>query len=218
MKTALDLTPQTLSRARRFLELAPQRGLLPSLLAATALLPERACGTASLDDLVERVTFTLRERCERLFVRAPAVVRPEDLEDARDRGALLELADAVANARDSDDAEPGERALPLVVGEIAGDRVAALLFDLRDAPLGAVTPWLFACELLGTTLVYRATRSDALAGFRATLAERLSGFVDQSPEVFAQRLVSGDEPALERSASFVADALRGAAALAFVPA
>lgn len=218
MTTALDLTPRTLSRARRLLELAPQRGLLPFMLAAATLLPQRVVGSAALTDRLERVVSALRERCEKLFVRAPAGVLPGDLEDVRERDALVELADALAASGELGDDDSTLASEPRVCGEIASDRIGALLFDLRAAPLGCADPWIFACELLGTTIVYRSTRSDALVRFRSALGQRLCALGDQSPEIFARSLVHGEEPALQRACAPVADALRGVASLAFVPA
>ena len=214
MRTALDLTPRRLFRALRLLELVPQHGLALHLAAATTLLPERAFGSAVLCDLLERVVSALRERCERLFVALPAVVHPEVLEDARERALLVELAAAIVVCP-SGDAELAGAAGLRIGGEIAGDRTNALLYELHRAPLGCVTPWIFACELLGTSIEYRATRSGALGQYRAALLERLTALEDQSPDVFRRRLVTSEEPELQERAAALADALRGAASLAF---
>jgi hypothetical protein len=104
--------------------------------------------------------------------------------------------------------------MPYVTGEIARDRVSALLFDLRAAPLGSVVPWIFFGELLGTSIAYRSTSSDALAPYRALLLERFTALAEQSPQIFWQSLVRGGDIALrERLRAFVG-AASGAKALA----
>ncbi len=147
-------------------------------------------------------------RCRLLFVRMPQRIEAADLEDSQDRVATLALARAIVASPD-ESSIPGAQNTPCLTGDVERERIDALLPELQDAPLGSAMPWLFAAELLGTTLVWRTALSDAPAGYRSQLHARLASLAEQSPEIFRRALVQGDEPGLGGALRDVCDALRG---------
>ncbi len=189
---------QELLRRVRLLDGAVGKTPLSHLIALCTLVPQAAA---------------LCERVERLFARMPPAVAAEDLETASAREALIAaslrtLADGMAP-----DADGGTERVR-ISGAIDPERVNALIAELSASPFGSVVPWLLCAELLGTSIECRGARSPVLEPYRLLLLERLVGLADQSPQIFARWLVSGDEPALDERLSTVLDALRGAAALA----
>jgi hypothetical protein len=215
VKTVLDLPPRRIASCVRVFEYAPARALLRHLVALAFLLPNRISGPARRAEALARVAAAMRERCERLFVRLPEAVDANDLEDAALRGAVIELGNAIAD--DTGVAPPLEReTMPCIIGDAPRDRLGALLASLAGEPLGSAAPWVFACELLGTEIVYRATSSNAPEEYRRILLERLSALADQSPQVFWRALVTGDEPALDDALQRLYGALRGAGSLALL--
>ncbi len=147
-------------------------------------------------------------------MRLPATIGADDLESVEERGALVELADALARTGDADETRLAPQSGVRIAGEIARDRVGALLPELETAPLGSVIPWILCAELLGTEIVYRASQSASLQAYRASLLERFASLSEQSPQIFWKALARGEEPLLRERLGNVIDGLRGAAALA----
>jgi hypothetical protein len=218
VKTALELTPGLLARCARISDHVTVSGLAPHVLALSWLLPQRVAGSQQVNERLAHLSRALRERCEHLYVRLPGSPSAQDIEDASSRDKTIELATAILSVQEDDAAACHDEAMPCVIGEIARDRVSALLFDLRCAPLGSVVPWIFFGELLGTSVAYRSTRSDALAPYRALLLERFTALAEQSPQIFWQSLVRGGDAALRERLRAFADAASGAKALAAIGA
>ncbi len=214
MTSALDLSAAGLARCIRVFD----RGLTASpvvhLIALSFLLPERSGASPGICLLLATSAQARRRRCERLFARLPATIGADDLESVEERVALVELARAIVSADDADEMPLAVQSGIRIVGEIARDRVSALLPELEAAPLGSVIPWMLCAELLGSTIVYRASQSASLQPYRASLLERFASLADQSAQVFWKTLASGDEPVLRERLGRVLDGLRGAATLA----
>ncbi len=144
----------------------------------------------------------------------PTTIGADDLESVEERVALIELARGIASADDANEMPLAMHSGVRVVGEIARDRVSALLPELEAAPLGSVVPWMLCAELLGTAIVYRASQSASLQQYRESLLERFASLADQSAQIFWKTLASGEEPVLRERLASVLDGLRGVAVLA----
>ncbi|MGH7738486.1 MAG: hypothetical protein ACREMP_11565 [Candidatus Tyrphobacter sp.] len=202
MTTALVLTPARLAFCARVAEHAAVRSLIAHLVVLCSLLPQSIAGEIAL-------------RCQRLYVRLPMRVRAADLEDERSRAALLDLARRLSSACEDAEEEVVEpSSSPRLVGDVASDRVKALVGAMESEPLGSAVPWVFAAEILGTRLEYRGAHSEAPAVYRALLIDVLTALAEQSPQIFRRRLVSGTEPALWDALHVMLDAAMGASALA----
>ncbi|MHB8432060.1 MAG: hypothetical protein ACYC8W_09215 [Candidatus Tyrphobacter sp.] len=214
MTSVLDLSPTRLARCIRVLDRGLTASPIVHLIALSFLLPESAGGSSRICSLLATCARSRRKRCERLFVRLPATIGADDLESVEERGALVELADALARTGDADETRLAPQSGVRIAGEIARDRVGALLPELETAPLGSVIPWILCAELLGTEIVYRASQSASLQAYRASLLERFASLSEQSPQIFWKALARGEEPLLRERLGNVIDGLRGAAALA----
>ncbi len=211
MTAALALPPHSLLHRVRVLEHLTGSGLLMHAIALALLLPNRVVGSQELSRSLQHFGEPLRERCERLFVRAPREVRAEQIESEEMRVRLTEVVRAIVDAEPGNDATPPDSCL---IGEVALDRIGVLLLELERAPLGSVIPWAISAELLGTTIRCRGVEYVALTSYRTALARRLTGLAEQSPEIFLRALVEGGDPALQTQLRGAVDALHAAAALA----
>jgi hypothetical protein len=150
----------------------------------------------------------LRDRIERLFVRAPATISDEDIESASERALIVEAA------RPNGGAVPQSDARIRIAGTADDDRVRALLAELSVAPRGSVLPWMLCAELLGTSIQYRGTETGGFLPYRQLLLQRFSALAEQSPQIFLEWLATGEESRLDDALRVALDALRGAATLA----
>ncbi len=212
MRAALALSARSFLRRVRVLEHGAGNGLLTHAIAIALLLPNLVIESPELSDSLERFGEPLREHCERLFVRAPSTVRAAQMESEKMRTSLIDVARALVETETrNDDAAPPELCL---IGDLAKDRMSALLGEVERAPLGSAVPWMLLTELLGTTIRCRGVERTVLAGYRTILARRLAELAEQSAEIFLQALVEDAEPALHEQLRSAVDALRAAAVLA----
>jgi hypothetical protein len=140
-------------------------------------------------------------------------VTAKDLEDRDSRFALRALVDqlVLAPAQNLPDLPSG---LPRLEGPIDVDLLRALGAQLEAAPLGAVTPWVIAAQLLGTTIRHDGATYDALGRYRGEILKVLTVLSELPIDEFHRVLTTSVNRSLDESLAAVLEALRGVSRLA----
>ena len=181
-----------LDRAMKFLNEARFGGLITHLFALRAFFPDAVggAGDATVRDLRE----TLRESLDRIYIklRVPSyVLAPRDLETAAARASLeAVLRGASAEA-------PIELAgTVLLHGHVDIAELHALRDRLERAPLATATPWAIMARLL-------PSQGDALAHYRAMLAQTLDELAETDEMTFIDVLQRKPYPVLDAALDVV---------------
>ncbi len=194
----------------RVLEHLRDDALVSHVIASSLLVPNVVLGAGELSLALDRFGAMLRERAERLFVRAPRELRADDIESEEMRTSLVQTASLLAKTQVDDAQAPAQLC---VIGDPEKDRIAALLVELEVARKGSAIPWILVAELLGAAVRCRGVERIVLAEYRTALIRQLSRFAEQPSEIFLRALVTERQPALQAQLLGAVDALRAAALL-----
>jgi hypothetical protein len=155
-RVRLVLARDALERALTFLEQSDYGGLISHLFAIRTLLPTAFVGlNGDVPGKLAAAREAMRGVIDRLFIkmRMPRyALTSKDLEDRSSRSALLELVNALENAKPSDEIHPGD-ATVVLEGPVDFAQLAPYVARLESDPLGTATPWLILAELLPSSFV-----------------------------------------------------------------
>ncbi len=213
-----DFSQERLENTIRMLERSDVGGLVQHLFAMRMLLfPEHAINASpQLSGSFASANRALRAPLEKLFVRLrmPRLqLTGKDIEDRESRDALCDLIDDLSLAPNASPQQPPPGVVR-VEGAVELDVVQSLAVSLESMPLGAVTPWLINAQLLGTTIAYEDTKSEALETYRSELLNVFTVLAELPIMEFHRVLTTSVNRTLDESLAAVLDALRGAAHLA----
>jgi hypothetical protein len=211
-----DFAPGEIAQTIRTLEKSDGGGLIPHFFAVRALLPVTVAGDERLSAILDEAVRALRAPLDRFFVRLRApnlTVAGKDLEDRDSRFALRGLLAALGQATEE---QPRDRAPGTVRigGRVDVEALQARLPELEQAPLGSVTPWIAAAELMGSQIEYDGQRSEVPALYRAALL-KVFGVLETLPMPEFHRIAATSvNRTLDDALGAVVDALRAASHVA----
>jgi uncharacterized repeat protein (TIGR01451 family) len=208
----LVFTREGLERALGFLDQSDYGGLVTHLFAIRTLLPSDIVGVnGTVPGKLAAARDTLRGVVDRLFIklRMPRyALTAKDLEDRASRNALIELVDALAEARPAADPGAGD-AVVVLDGPIALERLTSQLTAIENDPLGSPRPWLALAELLPSRMV-TPPGSEELGTYRNALIATFTNVAALPSEEFHRVLAGAQNASLDAALRDVRTALRTA--------
>ncbi|MGD1065519.1 MAG: hypothetical protein ABR975_01740 [Vulcanimicrobiaceae bacterium] len=209
----LVFTREGLERAVGFLDQSDYGGLVTHLFAIRTLLPSDIVGVnGAVPGKLGAARDALRGVVDRLFIklRMPRyALTAKDLEDRASRNALIELIDALDEARPAADLGAGDAAVVLE-GPVALERLTSQLTAIENDPLGSPRPWLALTELLPSRMVTPPDGGDALATYRNALIATFTNVAALPSEEFHRVLAGAQNASLDAALRDVRTALRTA--------
>ncbi len=201
-----------LERALAFLEQSDYGGLVTHVFAIRTLVPTVFAGlNGDVPGKLAAEREALQGVINRLFIkmRMPRyAITAKDLEDRASRSALVELVQALRDARPAEDFEPPADAIVLE-GPIDVARIARHLDALEAEPLGSARPWLVLAELLPSRFATAAS-GEALNAYRSALIATFTNVTALPNEEFHRVLGGTHNAALDAALRDVRMALRDA--------
>jgi uncharacterized repeat protein (TIGR01451 family) len=211
-RVRLVFAHDALERALMFLEQSDYGGLITHLFAIRTLLPTAFVGlNGDVPGKLAAEREALRGVVDRLFIkmRMPRyALTAKDVEDRASRAALMELVQALTNAKPADENSAGEAAV-VVEGPIDVARLIPHLEPLVTDPLGSARPWLVLAELLPSHFVEPAG-SEAMNAYRSALISTFTNVTALPNEEFHRVLAGTQNAALDAALRDVRAALRDA--------
>jgi hypothetical protein len=208
----LVFTRDGLERAVGFLDQSDYGGLVTHLFAIRTLLPSDIVGVnGAVPAKLAAARDTLRGVVDRLFIklRMPRyALTAKDLEDRASRNALIELVDALDEARPAADLGAGDAAVVLD-GPIVLERLTSQLAAIENDPLGSPRPWLALAELLPSRMV-TPPGGEALGTYRNALIATFTNVAALPSEEFHRVLAGAQNASLDAALRDVRTALRTA--------
>lgn len=211
-RVRLVFARDALERALAFLEQSDYGGLVTHVFAIRTLVPTVFAGlNGDVPGKLAAEREALQGVINRLFIkmRMPRyVITAKDLEDRASRSALIELVQALRDARPAEDFGSPPDTIVLE-GPIEIARVARHLDALESEPLGSARPWLVLAELLPSRFVTPAS-GEALNAYRSALIATFTNVTALPNEEFHRVLGGTQNAALDAALRDVRMALRDA--------
>ncbi|MEA2664021.1 MAG: hypothetical protein QOI11_965 [Candidatus Eremiobacteraeota bacterium] len=211
-RVRLVFARDALERALAFLEQSDYGGLVTHVFAIRTLVPTVFAGlNGDVPGKLAAEREALQGVINRLFIkmRMPRyAITAKDLEDRASRSALIELVQALRDARPTEDFGTPPDAIVLE-GPIDVARVARHLDALEAEPLGSARPWLVLAELLPSRFA-TPTSGEALNAYRSALIATFTNVTALPNEEFHRVLGGTHNAALDAALRDVRMALRDA--------